>query len=225
MAHMMTENITLENDRCIPRYLYKYGNLDNPIRLLDSLMNNRLYAGKFTEMNDPMEGTYRSEYFLTRDEFENNFNEKTRNRFCSLTTSPYFHLMWAYYAKGHTGYCIEIDMKESEYYEHNLRKIEYCIKQPVYNKDDEDSIRKILSHKYTDWAHEDEWRYFVDGFDYWENVKITRLFFRENIERYFYNFYNDIIKRINPDIEVRQILKEELNNHHIDTTNKLTSKL
>ena len=39
-------------------YLYKYRSLANMKRFIDILMNRRLYASKYLELNDPMEGFF-----------------------------------------------------------------------------------------------------------------------------------------------------------------------
>lgn len=218
VSDKMKERIPLSDDKSIPRFLYKYGNLDNPQRFLDSLMNNRLYAGMFSEMNDPMEGAFVSKDRLTFEEYMRVVDEKKQNRFCSLTTSPFLHLMWAYYAKGHEGYCIEIDMSESEFLEDNICKIEYDKELPCFEEGNGYSIRNILTHKYTDWAHEDEWRYFVYNSNFWKNVKITKVYFGAKITKPDFNFYANIIKKLNPEICVKHMIIERL--IHIDTTDK-----
>ena len=37
---------------------FKYKSLDNLKHFLDIIANNRLYAAKYNELNDPMEGSY-----------------------------------------------------------------------------------------------------------------------------------------------------------------------
>ena len=37
---------------------YKYRSLSNLKRFIDILINNRLYAAKYIELNDPMEGFF-----------------------------------------------------------------------------------------------------------------------------------------------------------------------
>ena len=39
--------------------LYKYKSLDNLMWILDIILNKRLYAAKYTELNDPMEGIFK----------------------------------------------------------------------------------------------------------------------------------------------------------------------
>ena len=224
VSDKMKEYIILSDGRRIPRFLYKYGNLDNPQRFLDSLMNNRLYAGMFSEMNDPMEGVFMSEKQLTVEEYIRVVDEKKQNRFCSLTTSQYLHLMWAYYANGHKGYCIEIDMMESEFVKDNIYKIEYDNELPFLKNTDgnngNDSVRNLLTHKYADWAHEDEWRYFVPDSNFWENVKITKVYFGAKISKRDFDFYAGIIARLNHKIVIKHMILEGLNLYHIDTTDK-----
>lgn len=222
VSDKMKEYITLNDYKRIPRFLYKYGNLDNPQWFLDSLMNNRLYAGMFTEMNDPMEGAFVSKNRLTFEEYMRVVDEKKQNRFCSLTTSQYLHLMWAYYANGHKGYCIEIDMMESEFVKDNIYKIEYDNELPFLKNTDgnngNDSVRNLLTHKYTDWAHEDEWRYFVQDSNFWEKLVIKKVYFGAKITKLDFNFYANIIKKLNPEICVKHMIIERL--IHIDTTDK-----
>lgn len=38
--------------------LYKYRSLDNFKFFIDIILNNRLYAAKYKDLNDPMEGQY-----------------------------------------------------------------------------------------------------------------------------------------------------------------------
>lgn len=220
VSDKMKKDITLSDGRHIPRFLYKYGNLDKPHRFLDSIMNNRLYAGMFMEMNDPMEGMFMSVKYLTDEEYTSIYDKTKQNRFCSLTTSPFLHLMWAYYAKGHEGYCIEIDMSESEFLEDNICKIEYDKELPCFEEGNGYSIRNILTHKYTDWAHEDEWRYFVYNSNFWKNVKITKVYFGAKISKRDFDFYAGIIARLNHKIVIQHMILEGLNLYHIDTTDK-----
>lgn len=39
-------------------YLYKYRSLKDMKRFIDILMNRRLYASKYLDLNDPMEGFF-----------------------------------------------------------------------------------------------------------------------------------------------------------------------
>ena len=39
-------------------HYYKFRSLDNIRHFLDILVNNRLYAARYDELNDPMEGAY-----------------------------------------------------------------------------------------------------------------------------------------------------------------------
>ena len=231
----------------IPDKLFKYGSLDKTSfcengkpkepndpqskyeRFLDIIKNNHIYAGIFSKMNDPMEGTYKSiEGNIQEDIKKELSKEKSINRFCSLSTSNKFVLMWAYYAEGHKGYCIEIDTNESHIEKKDLVKIKYNNDRPKYDpsKDEmaENFVRTLLSRKYTDWAHEDEWRYFVRHDTYWRQVKISKVYIGAGVlDKDFKNIEKDI-KKINNSIEVVHMKKSDFFDEHIDTSNKLKCK-
>jgi hypothetical protein len=87
-----------------PQTLYKYRSFENWRLLVDILVNHRLYAAPFKDLNDPMEGRY---YFFS-DELSKAFRRlvparKDEWRICSLTSNPSSTLMWSYYSGGHTG--------------------------------------------------------------------------------------------------------------------------
>ena len=207
-----------------PKFLYKYASLEKPEYFLDTLVNSHIYAGAFTEMNDPMEGAFKLEY---NDPFilKTVLRDKLSHRFCALTTSPFLTLMWSYYAKEHTGYCLEIDVEAEK--DADLVKIDYSNEIPLIVSSDGDNAKEILSHKFTDWAHEDEWRRFVeiDHADpdkpcYWEHVKINKVFFGSKVSNDVYERYKERIER-ELKIETCKVTREDLDAHHIDTRNKL----
>ena len=74
-------------------------------------------------------------------------------------------LMWAHYADGHRGLCLELTMPVNN----DLHRITYSKTRPVFHFDDlskqwqnqarfERSIIEILTTKAYDWAYENEWR-------------------------------------------------------------------
>src|SRR5262245_20465124 len=94
--------------------LFKYRSLENWRFLLDILVNNRLYASPFKDLNDPMEGRYY--YFV--DEMTRAFKRLVRARkddwrSCSLTKDPTNTLMWSYYSGGHTGVALGLTVPQS----------------------------------------------------------------------------------------------------------------
>jgi len=66
--------------------LYKFRSLGNFKYFVDIILNNRLYAAKYNDLNDPMEGHY---YYKSK-EFDSGMREKLRGekanlRICSLS--------------------------------------------------------------------------------------------------------------------------------------------
>ena len=78
--------------------LYKYRSLDNFKNFIDIILKNRLYAAKYKDLNDPMEGQY---YYRT-GELDRNIRdrlaeEKGELRLCSLSRVNNNELMWSHY--------------------------------------------------------------------------------------------------------------------------------
>lgn len=72
------------------------------------------------------------------------------------------HLMWAHYAGGYTGFCIEYDFKQS--YDISLQrgigKVKYTNERPIQNQSNDigDYRSKVLLTKSKHWSYEKEWR-------------------------------------------------------------------
>ena len=94
--------------------LFKYRSLEHWRFLLDILVNNRLYAAPFKDLNDPMEGRY----YYFGDEMTTSVQglvppRKDDWRICSLTKDPTNTLMWSYYSGGHTGVALGLTVPKS----------------------------------------------------------------------------------------------------------------
>lgn len=100
--------------------LYKYR--CNIERDIDTLVNNKLYAPNKDKLNDPTEMCVNDCEFLIFLEKHKNNAQNVRNIYTDLkkftrTTCGIFslskevknELLWAYYANGHKGFCIEYD--------------------------------------------------------------------------------------------------------------------
>lgn len=204
-----------------PTVLYKYASLDKPQYFFDTLVNHHLYAGLFSEMNDPMEGTFQTTEKLGQDVKDFFSRGKSMLRFCALSPSPYRTLMWSYYAKEHKGYCLEINVEKFD--SNALVKMNYNNEIPKNIAPNDESIKQLLCRKFTDWAHEEEWRLFVeDGKKYIEDVTIKTIYFGINMKDEDFQLYKGIINIICPEIEVKKMKKALLNENHIDTSDKLT---
>ena len=78
--------------------------------------------------------------------------ELNQYRVCSFSRIPDNPLMWAYYGKGHSGICIELDLLE---HATKIIPIQYVRDLSVINRA---SAHNRLSHKLKQWQHENELR-------------------------------------------------------------------
>lgn len=180
--------------------LYKFRSLKNIKYLLDILLNNQLYAARYDELNDPMEGHYLISS-PNRDLIKQLRDGKLKTRICSLTNDYRHTLFWSHYADSHCGCVFEISISNKE-----VRKIKYEDKLPVVS-----SImpaEELLSYKSKLWEYEDEYRVFSDS--KYIHIKIERVIFGLRVPEDDFEFYKKLIKAINPRIEVQQIKREEI---------------
>jgi len=171
--------------------LYKYrSNIPRDIR---TLVNNKLFAPNKKQLNDPTEMSFDDSEFLNLlgknstfstpvkkgfDDIKHFTQEK--NGIFSLSKDVKNELLWAYYANGHKGFCIEYNaniIMESYNYDViikdgklepnpliHLVDVDYQDKYPVFsgdllNKTDQAAALKCLvGTKSKQWKHEKEVR-------------------------------------------------------------------
>ena len=143
--------------------LFKYRSLENWRFLLDILINKRLYAAPFKELNDPMEGRY----YYFGDEMTRAFRRLVRAgkddwRICSLTKDPHNTLMWSYYSGGHTGVALGVAVENPAAC--RIREVFYDSQIGIgpnsVRRNPRDVALDILTQKQLSWAHEKEVRVF-----------------------------------------------------------------
>jgi hypothetical protein len=143
--------------------LFKYRSLENWRFLLDILVNSRLYAAPFKNLNDPMEGRY----YYGDGEMTKAFRRLVRARkdewrICSLTKDPQNTLMWSYYSTGHTGVALGLTVPDSP--SDQIRDVRYDsqigIGASSQRRPPRDVALDILSQKQLSWSHEREVRVF-----------------------------------------------------------------
>ena len=169
---------------------------------MDILVNNRLYAARYDELNDPMEGAY-----LINEYNENIIRllktRKYKTRVCSLSKDYRHTLLWTHYADGHKGCCIEVIPKNWD----ALEPINYVEDLPIADNDTEG--RKLLSYKSKLWQYEQEARLFSKSS--YCKVDICQILFGYKISDTDLRFYERLIQSINPSIQVRKIQEIEIN--------------
>lgn len=181
-------------------YYYKFRSLQNIKYFLDIVLNNRLYAAKYNELNDPMEGIFRTK--ANQKIIQSLIDEKNNTRICSLSTDYKHTLLWSHYADGHKGCCIEVSIDNL-----NIKPINYTNDILDVNKEEDKEL--LLSYKSPIWEYEKEARAFLEGNPYLE-VTIHQIIFGSKVSNNDFQFYKNLIQKINPDIVVSQMTQDEI---------------
>jgi len=183
--------------------LYKYRNIKDFKYFVDIIVNSRLYAAVYEDLNDPMEGIY---YYRENDFDESFINllkaEKKTIGICSLTSDPDNYLMWALYADGARGAVIEVEIDERKI---EMKPISYTGSPMFCNADITDKTAvDILSHKHKHWEHEKEVRAFTDNGSKFIDVKVKKVIAGSKMIEKDYCLIRKLIKKISNEIEVVQ---------------------
>lgn len=133
----------------------------------DIIETGKFWCSKLWNLNDPMEGVYKTTNTSNIDEV---FSDKNRYVICSFSSKEALKnpLLWGYYADGYKGIAIEIEC-DKKIIDHCLIKegIDDCIIPVNYVKNIlnienyNSSVPKIISNKLKCWEHEDEYRYLM----------------------------------------------------------------
>ncbi len=183
-------------------YYYKFRSLQNLRRFIDIILNEQLYASRFDELNDPMEGAYLTDE-NHRYIIELLRNKKYNTRICSLSKDYRNTVLWSLYADSHQGCCIRVSAKNEK---ENPTEIRYVEELPVILEEREG--KELLSHKSKLWEYEEEVRYFRDSA--YLKVNIHEVIFGQRVTDKDFRFYEKLIYCINPLIRVRKIQKSEI---------------
>ncbi len=182
------------------KLLYKYRSLDNFKNFVDIIMKNRLYAARYKDLNDPMEGAY----YYPHGQLSNNFREKLQNdkkelRICSLSRTNSNELMWSHYTNGQRGIAIGVEIDKSKYI---VKPISYDGVASLKNEDFTDQTAiEILCHKLEVWNYEQEERVFIRG-KYYINVNPKTIITGRAMSNYDFGFVKELVYHINPNIEI-----------------------
>lgn len=158
-----------------PNRLYMYFRAEGAIKFLE---NHNLKFSEPTLFNDPFEchiDFNRSlqttgfsamhpdaEPLNERDIFDLQkrwFEDHKQLKIACFTTEPTNVLMWAYYAEGQKGVCIEFDPSQDPLFFENLQQVKYKTQLPVIGRNGSAlDYNNILVTKAIEWKHEKEWR-------------------------------------------------------------------
>lgn len=159
----------------ISHRLYMYFRAESAIKFLE---NHNLKFSNVDLVNDPFECSIDFNSSLSTIGFlayyphttplidlQKDWREHSKSlRIACFTTDPASVLMWAYYADGQKGICIEFDpSKDPLFFENHLRQVKYESQMPTIKRycDDLD-YSDILVTKSAQWKHEQEWRVIRD---------------------------------------------------------------
>lgn len=181
--------------------VYKYRSLDNFQFLLDIIVNKRLYAARFDEMNDPMEGVYAHQQKLNELEHESLKKALEELRFCSLSKLEDDQLMWAHYANGARGCVLEVELSEKCRFEDVSYSGPSNI-ESAYSLDLKERAVKILTCKSECWDYEQEVRAFATKGYFIELVSVRRVIIGEKADKTAASVLRQVIEKIDPSIEV-----------------------
>jgi len=184
----------------LERILYKYRSLENFKTFIDIILKNRLYAAKFKELNDPMEGQYLYRNGELNIDIRNQLSEEKNNlRLCSLSRVNNNELMWSHYANGQRGVAIGVEINKLEY---NIRQVQYNGLPYIQNHNlNNQTAIEILSNKLEIWNYEEEERVFIHDKHY-INVKVKEIILGRAMSNYDNGIIRDLIDKINPDIRI-----------------------
>ncbi len=142
--------------------VYKYRSLTNFEFVADILCEQRFYASSFFDLNDPMEGLFEYEAGTKQEYIDAIVWGKKKLRVCSFSRNWENLLLWAHYADGFKGVCIELDLKKPRNNAFKIARVTYEPGRLLFSNDAGQQVdkmpSKILSRKNVAWEYEKEVR-------------------------------------------------------------------
>ena len=177
---------------------YKYKSISNFEFILDILLYERLYAGKYHELNDPMEGVIKLDGTIPKEEITEWEQSLKNYNICCFTTDPENNLMWSHYADGGKGCLIEFELAEDISYS----KVTYG-KTPLVKAKEIRQLEahEVFLHKLKYWQYEKEYRCILMGDNYLP-IKIKSVKFGPKTERSKEIFLINILACCKPDLKI-----------------------
>ncbi|MFI8744505.1 DUF2971 domain-containing protein [Pseudomonas sp. NPDC077186] len=219
-----------------PNRLYRYRPLSDRDNLLErelsALRDSYLYAPLFEQMNDPMEAFMPmggdSDHIF--DEVVKPLGLKTEDYYdgirlliqqfglVSFSSTHNYLPMWAYYASGFEGMCLEFDSERlavGDFQNEHLSKVVYkrealpplTIESVLRVPEDphvKGELLKRLNRKRIEWKHEKEWRYVTgaSGKKHYLDDALTRVYLGPRVKPDHATLVCEVLK--NRPVEVMQ---------------------
>lgn len=180
---------------------YKYKSLNNFEFILDLILKERLYAARYDELNDPMEGVIKVDDTIHKDK-ETIWQSILNNlRIVCFTKDPENLLMWSHYADGTKGCTIEFELLEDQ----KVHKIEYKEKPLIgIDKMNISGAREVLTYKQKPWKYEVEYRCILDESRFLP-IKIKSVTFGARANKESVKLLMSILSICKPDLRLRHI--------------------
>lgn len=181
--------------------LYKYRNLANLKRLLEIIIDKKLYAPMYKELNDPMEGyfTYTKDVNPYRKEI-NSLKEEAL--ICSFSKSNLIGMMWIMYADEGKGCCLELEIEENTW---DCIDVDYSLQIPKIDNPSKINIKTLFGYKSSIWEYEQEVRYIKRSKKRLKlPVRVKKIYlgyaFDESSNEY--KFYKKLFGKLGVDVEI-----------------------
>lgn len=183
--------------------LYKYRGIKELRYFVDIVLNQRLYAAPYFDLNDPMEGHYLYDKGELDSDIRNLIKgQKQKIRICSLSKVNDNELMWAHYSEGHRGVAIGVEINKSK---HDVIPVEYDgLPKVGRHSIDNSTAKDILSHKLEVWGYEEEVRAFTNGKQY-VDVEVKEVLLGRSMSTQDISFIKKLVGNINQAIEVKSL--------------------
>ncbi len=181
--------------------LYKYRSLANFETFVDIILNERIYAAPYFDLNDPMEGLYRyTEGTINQQLIKDIKGQKQKLRICSLSRNCSSTLMWSHYADSHKGVAIGVKVNPNQ----ETREVRY--KGMSYVRDatrigSHETAKNILTYKLDSWTYEDEERVFVTSGNY-AKVKVSKIVMGSRISEKHKALVRKLVKIVNDSVSI-----------------------
>lgn len=190
--------------------LYKYRATSRLENTLDIIINQRMYAAKFEELNDPMEGWY----IYNPDTFSQSrrrviFKNKARYGLLCLSEAYDNILMWSHYAENNCGIVVGVSVTDPDA---DVKQIEYVSDLShidMARKDIPEVAKSILTKKLKMWQYERERRAFISGRSFIA-VEVRELIFGFNIDKGLEKLLLKVSEKFCPNVTPRKLNRNEL---------------
>jgi hypothetical protein len=155
--------------------LYKYRSLQRFEFVADILCRNQFYAAQYFELNDPMEGLFDYDPETKREYLDSIVEGKLKLRVVSLSKTPSDLLLWAHYADGFSGICVEVEVQPNAVFD--CEEITYSPFRTYFSNKQSHEVenwpRYILRGKNAAWSYEKEVRLFAREKFVSRGIKVT----------------------------------------------------